>query len=60
MCDAKAATIYKVRAPDPDGKADTDAARTQKANCKKEGLMNRERKSKPGLTKPCPTCPSSW
>ena len=43
MCDAKAATIYTVRAVDPDCMADTDAARTQKADCKKEGLMDMKR-----------------
>ena len=43
MCDAKSATIYDVRAPNPDGMADTDEARAQKKNCKKEGLMDMER-----------------
>ena len=43
MCDAKPTIIYEVRADDTDGMADTDAGRLQKANCKEEGLMDKER-----------------
>ena len=43
MCDAKTVTIYDVRAANPDGMADTDEARAQKAIVKKEGLMEMER-----------------
>lgn len=43
MCEAKAATIFDVRAAAPNGMEDTPAARLQLSDVKKEGLVDMER-----------------